>query len=248
MKKILVCQHVPHELLGTLNPLLKKSGFRIKYVNFGRHPHFKPTLQGYDGLIILGGPMNCDEVEKYPYLAHEVDFIRKALDEKMPILGICLGAQLMARALGAKVVPNGQKEIGWYPLTLTEEGKKDPLLRHLNGIKQVFQWHGDTFDIPNGASHLASSPLCKNQAFRFSNKAYALQFHLEVDQAMIERWLKVPTNQAELEFLTDKINPHQIKNETKEHIDALMKKGVLVFGEWIKLFGSKTKKIILPSR
>lgn len=248
MKKILVCQHVPHELLGTLNPLLKKSGFRIRYVNFGRHPHLKPSLAGYDGLIILGGPMNCDEVDKYPHLAHEVDLIQKALGEKMPILGICLGAQLMARALGAKVTPNVKKEIGWYPLTLTGEGEKDPLFRHLKGIKRVFQWHGDTFEIPNGAPYLASSPLCQNQAFRYARNAYALQFHLEVERAMIERWLHVPANQAELEFLENEIDPHQIKEETKEYIDALMKRGLLVFGEWIKLFGEKTKKMVLPSR
>lgn len=248
MRKILVCQHVAYELLGTLNPLLKESGFRIKYVNFGRSPEARPSLDDYDGLVVLGGPMNCDEVEKYPNLSHEVRLIQEAIVKKKPVLGICLGAQLMARALGAPVKPNPQKEIGWYPLSLTNEGEKDPLLRHLKELKNVFQWHGDTFDVPKGAVPLASSPLCAHQAFKYGDKAYALQFHLEVDQAMIERWFAVENNQAELEFLKDEISPQKIKEETKHSIDPLIEKGKLVFKEWTKLFGEEKKKRILPSR
>ncbi len=248
MRKILVCQHVPHELLGTLNPLLKESGFRIKYVNFGRNPEARPSLEDYDGLVVLGGPMNCEEVEKYPNLSHEVRLIQEAIDKKKPVLGICLGAQLMARALGAAVKPNPEKEIGWYPLNLNTEGEQDILLRHLKGLVRTFQWHGDTFDIPRGAISLASSPLCANQAFKYGDKAYALQFHLEVDQAMIERWFTVDNNREELEFLKDKIFPQQIKEETKNYINPLTEKGELVFKEWIKLFGEEKKKIVLPSR
>ena len=131
MKKILVCQHVAHEPLGTLNPLLKKAGLRIRYVNFGRYPHAEPSLKGYAGLIILGGPMNVDETDRYPHLAHEVRMIQEALRQNMPVLGICLGAQLMAKALGAKITRNPVKEIGWYDLKLTDEGKKDPLFAHI---------------------------------------------------------------------------------------------------------------------
>lgn len=248
MRKILVCQHVPHELLGTLNPLLKESGFRIKYVNFGRNPEARPSLDDYDGLVVLGGPMNCDEVEKYPNLSHEVRLIQEAIVKKKPVLGICLGAQLMARALGAPVKPNPQKEIGWYPLNLNTEGEQDILLRHLKGLVRAFQWHGDTFEIPHGAISLASSPLCANQAFKYGDKAYALQFHLEVDQAMIERWLKVENNREELEFLKDKISPLTIQQETPQYIDTLMQTGERLFKEWVKLFGQEKKKKVLPSR
>lgn len=248
MKKILVCQHVSHEPLGILNPLLKKSGFRIKYINFGRHPDLRPSLKDYHGLVILGGPMNCDEVEKYPNLTHEVSLIQQALEAKKPILGICLGAQLMARALGAKVTCNPQKEIGWYPITLTDEGKKDPLFFHIRDIERVFQWHGDTFEIPQGAIHLASSPLCANQAFRFGTNAYALQFHLEVDEAMIKRWLTISTNREELEFLKDKIDPERIKKETPAYMAPLTRKGEALFREWIKFFGKEKKIRLLRSR
>ena len=124
MPKILVFQHVAHEILGTLDPLLKKYGFRIRYVNFGRSNYKIPDLENYNGLVILGGPMNVDEVEDYPYLIPEVEAIKKAIDLDMPILGICLGSQLIAKALGSKVYKNNIKEIGWYKISLTEEGEK----------------------------------------------------------------------------------------------------------------------------
>lgn len=247
-KKVLVLQHVAHELLGTLNPLLKNAAFRIKYINFGRHPHEKPSLEGYDGLVILGGPMNCDEIDVYPFLAHEVKLIQQAFHQNMPILGICLGAQLMARALGAIVTKNPQKEIGWYPLTLTEAAKKDPLFKVFTSLTHVFQWHGDTFEIPEGATYLASSPLCKNQAFCFNKNAYALQFHLEVDEPMILRWLKVPANEREIEFMGVDINPEKIAHDTKKYIGDLTRVGNLVFKEWIKLFGKSRSVARLPSR
>lgn len=248
MPKVLVFQHVAHELLGTLNPLLKEAGFRIKYINFGRHPDIRPTLDGYDGLVILGGPMNCDQVNLYPFLAHEVKLIQQAFKQNMPILGICLGAQLMARALGAKVTQNSHKEIGWYPLALTQQAKKDSLFKELDSLTHVFQWHGDTFEIPEGAIYLGSSPLCKNQAFCFNKNAYALQFHLEVDEAMILRWLKVPDNRKEIEFMGCEVNPEVIANDTKKYIGDLARVGLKLFKEWMKLFGELQSVTRLPSR
>jgi GMP synthase (glutamine-hydrolysing) len=116
MKKILVCQHVPYEILGTLNPLFKSQGCRIRYLNFGRHPDAKISLEGYHGLVILGGPMNVDQESRYPHLTHEMELIEQALKKDLPILGICLGAQLIAKVLGAEVRPNSAKEIGWHPV------------------------------------------------------------------------------------------------------------------------------------
>lgn len=235
-RKLLICQHVPYELLGTLNPLLKKEGFRIKYVNFGRHPHLKPSMDDYDGLIVLGGPMNCDEIEKYPNLSTEIGLITRAIETKKPVLGICLGAQLIARALKASVAPHTEKEIGWYSLALTQAGQKDPLLSHLSQVPAVFQWHGDTFEIPEGAVHLATSPSCKNQAFKYLETTYALQFHLEVDEAMIRRWLTIDSNLEELEFLRDKIRPERILEETPFYIHQLNATAQQVFQAWTALF------------
>jgi GMP synthase (glutamine-hydrolysing) len=248
MAKLLVCQHVPFEILGTLNPLFKSSGFRIRYVNFGRQPDAKPSLDGYQGLVILGGPMNANQVRRYPHLATEVHLIEEAVERGMPVLGICLGAQLIAKALGAEVKGNQQKEIGWYDVSPTEKGKNDPLLRHLGKVEKIFQWHGDTFGVPREAVHLASSPACSNQAFRFRDNVYGLQFHLEVDERMIERWLNVPMHKKEIESLKGKIDPQVIRHETKLYIGRLKQLSDKTFGEFIKLFGVQKKRQRLASR
>lgn len=248
MPRLLVFQHVAHEILGTLDPLLRNAGFRIKYVNFERHPDAEPSLVGYDGLIVLGGPMNVDEVEKYPNLDTEVKLIRNAVEREMPILGICLGSQLLAKALGAKVRKNSEKEIGWYDLTPSGDGKKDPLISNFADLEKIFQWHGDTFDLPEGAKLLASSPLCNNQAFRFGDNVYGFQFHLEVDKPMIERWLNVPDNKKEIEELNGKIDPDVIRSDTPQHIARLHQLSKSVFGNFIELFGYNKKRHTLPSR
>lgn len=248
MPRLLVFQHVAHEILGTLDPLLRDAGFRIKYVNFERHPDTVPNLEGYDGLIVLGGPMNVDEVESYPNLKTEVDLIRLAIDKEMPVLGVCLGSQLLAKALGASVVKNSEKEIGWYDVSPTGEGLEDSLLSNFMQTEKIFQWHGDTFDLPEGAKLLASSPLCKHQAFKYGDRVYGFQFHLEVDKPMIERWLRVPENKKEIEDLKGKIDPDQIKAETPEYISRLNDLSNLVFSDFLELFGYNKKRQTLPSR
>lgn len=248
MGKLLVCQHVPYEILGTFNPLLKEQGFRIHYVNFGRTPDAQPKLEGYQGLVILGGPMCVDQSDRYPHLNHEIKLIEQALKQDIPILGICLGAQLMAKTLGSWVGPNQEKEIGWYDLELTKEGHEDPLLSHLKPLEKIFQWHGDTFTLPQGAVHLATSPTCNQQAFRYGNKAYGLQFHLEVDEPMIERWLKVPGHMEELAALKGKIDPQKILRETPQYIGRLKELSRLAFSEFIKTLGFEKKYRTPPSR
>ena len=248
MNKVLVCQHVAYEILGTLNPLLKDHGLRIRYVNFDRHPDKRLQLSGYDALVILGGPMNLDQKDEYVHLEHEIDLIRAALDRDIPILGICLGAQLIAAALGASIYRSPVKEIGWYDLCLTEAGKSDPLLAPLKDCKKIFQWHGDTFDIPEGAVHLAKTTDCPNQAFRYGDRVYAFQFHLEVDEAMIYRWLKVPRHLQELAELEGKIDPEQIRAETPQHIAKMKQIGTQAFEAFIALIGAPRKARSLPSR
>ena len=130
MRNLLVCQHVPYEPLGTLNPLLKREGYRIRYVNFGRHPDAEPTLDGYNGLVILGGPMSAMDTERHPHLAVEMNLVRAAVERDLPVLGICLGAQLIAKALGAEVRRADECEIGWYPLSVTEGAESDPVFGH----------------------------------------------------------------------------------------------------------------------
>lgn len=248
MKRLLVFQHVPHEILGTFNPLLKAAGFRIRYLNFGRTPDAKPNVEKYDGLIILGGPMCVDQVDGHPHLLTEIEAIRTAMELHMPVLGICLGAQLIAKALGAKVRRSPVKEIGWYDVTPTPEGEKDPLFGCFSGTEKIFQWHGDTFDIPHEAVHLATSPDCANQAFRFGDRTYGLQFHLEVDEALIERWLQTPVHVRELEHLEGRISADRIRAETQQYIADSTLLGERLFGEYIRLFSSRVRRVALPSR
>ena len=248
MRKLLVCQHVPHEILGTLNPLLKRAGFRMRYVNFGRHPDAQPSLDGYDGLVVLGGPMSAYDDTRLPHLRTEMKLIEAALQRNLPILGICLGAQLIARTLGARVFANHTKEIGWYDVHPSAHAEDDPLIGEFNQAEKIFQWHGDTFEIPTGATHLASSFACGNQAFRYEAQVYAFQFHLEVDEPMILRWLKVPENRREIQSLHGDIDPDQIHRETVYYIDRLHELSDHVFGQFIALFGADKARRRLLSR
>lgn len=174
--------------------------------------------------------------------------IEQALQKDLPVLGICLGAQLIAKTLGARVYENDEKEIGWYDVSPTVMARSDPVAVHFREREKLFQWHGDTFDIPEGAVHLASSPLCANQAFRYGPNVYALQFHLEVDEPMIERWLTVPMHVKEIESLDGKIDPQTIRRETPGHIQRLKELSDRTFGEFIKLFGSAKTRRRLGSR
>ena len=236
MKKILVCQHVAYEILGTLNPLLKNRGFRIQYVNFGRHPEQQPAIDKYHALIILGGPMNVDETKRYPHLAYEIKMIEQAMKLNIPVLGICLGAQLIARALGAKVSKNPQAEIGWYDINKTKLGEEEHVFKHFSANEKIFEWHSDTFEIPNGAAHLASSPTCDSQAFCYGENIYGFQFHLEVDQAMIERWMKLPNHSKELLNLKGSTGCAEIRRGNQAYLERLIQLSELTFSELLNIF------------
>jgi GMP synthase (glutamine-hydrolysing) len=248
MKKLLVLQHVAHELLGTLNPLLKRAGFRIRYVNFARHPDAQPSLEGYDGLVILGGPMSVNDAHRLPHLTIEMKLIEQALKTNRPVLGICLGAQLIAKTLGAAVYQNPHKEIGWYDVSPTDEARRDPLLSTFRQTEKIFQWHGETFEIPKSTRHLAFSTLCAQQAFRYETNVYGFQFHLEVDAPMIHRWLRVAENRMEIASMGEDNNPESIQSETPTHIGRLMRLSEIVFGEFIDLFGIEKKVRYLSLR
>jgi GMP synthase (glutamine-hydrolysing) len=246
--KILVFQHVPFEPLGTLDPLLKNAGFRIRYVNFARDSNQAPSLDGYSALIVLGGPMNVDQIEDYPNLATEVSLIQRALDRRISVLGICLGAQLLARALGSSVLPSRAREIGWHDVDLTAEGNDDPVLSAFNSRQQVFQWHEDAMELPDGAVHLASSDACEVQAFRYGESAYGFQFHLEVDHSLIDRWLDRAGHQAVPEEMSGTIDLSQIRNRTHDSIKPLMKLSDRTFSRWIDRFEIGARRRHLPSR
>jgi len=211
VKAVYVLQHVPHETLGRLESHFGAAGGPWREVAMFRWQTAETPWDWAQlaGLVVLGGPMNVDQVAEYPFLQWEVGWIRETLRRKLPVLGICLGSQLMAKSLGAKVYANRVKEIGWYDIELTAP-VDDPLFGALSERYTVFQWHGDTFALPAGAIQLARSELCVQQAFRFGTNAYGLQFHVEVTAGMVDQWLNEAENQRELRGL-DYIEPAAIR-------------------------------------
>ena len=245
--KVLVFQHVPFEPLGTLDPLLKDAGFRIRYVNFGREPEQRPDLDRYEALIVLGGPMNADQINTYPNLLTEVDIIREAVEEGMSVLGICLGAQLLAKALGGSVSRNEVREIGWCDVEMTAAGLQDPVLSTFAPTQEVFQWHEDGITLPADCELLASSPASRVQAFRYGDHAYGFQFHLEANRPLIERWLSVPAHAETLQEVGH-IDPDAIRAQTDSSIEPLQALSKATFSRWIDRFEVGPRRHHLPSR
>jgi len=248
MRKLLVFQHVAYEPLGTLDAQFKAAGFRIRYVNFARTGTQRLDIDRYHGLVVLGGPMSVNDTSRYPHLIAEIDAIAAGLASGIPTLGICLGAQLIAAALGAAVRPNAVKEIGWSAVHPTAAAAHDPLFRHLQSTEHIFQWHGDTFELPHGATLLAETRACKHQAFRYGDDVYGLQFHLEVDPPLIDRWLATPGMRRELEALADSTSEARIREETRRHIAGAMRLSREVFGAFIARFFGWRRRRALPSR
>lgn len=185
----LILQHTVQERSGIFAAILQERGWRQETLPLFDGAAFPSSPDGFDLILSLGGPMSASQERAYPFLKKERAFLHQALKRGQPVLGICLGAQLMARALGARVYPGPHKEIGWYWLNQTPAGRSDPLFSHLDPFFLVFQWHGETFDLPSGAVCLAGNRPYPHQAFRFGARAYGLQFHLELDLALLKSWL-----------------------------------------------------------
>jgi GMP synthase (glutamine-hydrolysing) len=222
---VLVFRHVPFEDIGLIRPALEESGISIEYADLERKAT-PPDITRFAGLIFMGGPMCAND--DLPYLRHELALIRQAAERSQPVLGVCLGAQLMAKALGARVYPNPVKEIGWFDVHRTPAGAEDPLLSEFHSPEPVFQWHRDTFDLPGGATRLAYSDACINQAFRIGTHMYGLQFHLEVTPAMIADWCDQDINCGDVRELTCPID----SNRNSARLRTLAGS---VFGNWCKL-------------
>lgn len=242
MSRILVFQHVAAEPLGTLDPLIRRRGHRVKFVNFERSPDAQPKIDRYRGLIVLGGPMNVEDRDQRPHLQTEIAVIGDALAQGKPVLGICLGAQLLAHALGAEVRRHSISEIGWYDLATTEHGRSDPVLAPLGALAPVFQWHGYSFDLPAGATHLARTASCENQAFRHGENAYGFQFHLEMNKPLIERWLNLPSYRDDLIAAGLGRDADAIRVDTYTRIDAMQDAAHAVFNNFLDLIGTPARR------
>ena len=184
MKTACAIRHVPFEDLGYFAAPLEEAGYAIRYLEAGLDA--PDAADNADLLVVLGGPIGVYQTEAYPFLADEIAVVRRRLADGRPTLGLCLGAQIMVAALGGRVFPGGTKEIGWSELTLTDAGRASPLAA-LDG-RPVLHWHGDTYELPDGAVNLASSAVYEQQAFAVGDHGLALQCHPEVTAEGLERW------------------------------------------------------------
>ncbi len=195
--RILVLQHHPEEGPGTLGDFLLKKGADIKTVHAHKGEMPPGESAGFAALISMGGPMNVYEEERYPWLAEENRLLAQAAKAGLPVMGVCLGAQLLAKALGAKVVRSPGEEIGWYQAKLTPAAAADPLLAGVAPTVPVLQWHGDMFQVPEGGRLLATGEPCPHQAFGYKN-AYGFQFHIEVTPGILKQWFPGEERQKEI--------------------------------------------------
>ncbi|MBI1620835.1 glutamine amidotransferase [Aquamicrobium zhengzhouense] len=223
----LALRHVGFEDLGSFEIPLKEAGYAIEYIDIAeRDPATLDPLDA-DLFFILGGPISVYDHADYPFIAAEIELLRVRLGADLPTLGICLGAQMMAAALGARVYPAPEREIGWSALDLSETGGRN-FLDALRDVP-VLHWHGDTFDLPAGTNRLASTTICQNQAFSRGPNVLALQFHPEVDGERFERWLVGHAS----ELATIGINPSVLRSDASRHSSKLRKAGTDLLAGWL---------------
>ncbi len=229
--RALALRNVSIESPGTFGEFLKRNGFTIDDIDLSKGERCPATADGYDVTLIMGGPMNVYEEDKHPFLADELRLLQEAAKNGRKVIGFCLGCQMIARALGAKVTKNPVKEIGWMPVMLTDAGKREPLLAGLPETLTVFQWHGDTFAVPAGAAHLVKSEACVNQAFRHGNML-ALQYHPEVEEADVRGW----SDEYLAELLRERgvRGKEQLVAETKRSFPRMLKDRDLFYGNLLR--------------
>ncbi len=229
----LAIRHVPFEDLGSFTPVLRERGFAVGYRDAGLDDLGARDLVDADLLIVLGGPIGVYETREYPFLKGEISVVERRLKLGRPVLGLCLGAQIMAKALGARVYKGKRKELGWSPLALTEAGRRSPLAE-LGGRTSVLHWHGDTFDLPHGAERLASTRPYPNQAFAWGNQTLALQCHIETTVRGLQRWFIGHT----LEIATTRgVNVETLRRETRRLGPRLEERGPRVLKAWLDGLG-----------
>jgi GMP synthase (glutamine-hydrolysing) len=235
MKTAAAIRHVHFEDLGTFEPTLREHGYAVRYFDAGVDDLRSDEVRDADLLIVLGAPVSAYEEDRYPFLTHELAILERRLAAGRPMLGICLGAQLFARAMGTRAYPGPAKEIGWAPLVFTEAGKQS-VLRHLEGVP-VLHWHGDTFDLPAGSELLASTAICRNQAFTLGRNVIAFQFHPEASVKHFERWLI--GHACELSGVPG-LSTNKLRSDTERFAPLVEPRGQRCLAEWLSNLRSRS--------
>ena len=231
MPTVYALQHVAAEPLGIIGEVLEASGIGAEYIQVFAGEAVPGDMTAAAGLVVMGGPMGVYEQAEYPFLSQEIRLIEAALEAEKPVLGVCLGSQLLASALGAEVKKGDDKEIGWFPVALTEAACADGLFSEVERSFTAYHWHGDMFDLPGGAVSLASSARTQCQAFVYGVRSYGLLFHLEATRKIVEDMVRGFAGELDEE----KIEGAQIIAQTREYLPQLQRIGTPVFQRWASL-------------
>jgi GMP synthase (glutamine-hydrolysing) len=231
----LVLRNAPAEGLGLVANAMRDYGVHHRYLDPPRGDALPKDLRGIGGLVVLGGPQAAYDVDKHAWLAAEVALIERAVTAGRPVLGICLGAQLIAQVLGSRVYAGERREVGWHPIRLTDDGKDDPLFFGAPEELTVFQLHGDTYELPPDAVNLATSSAFEQQAFRWGELVYGFQFHMEFTDAIIGR---LATEADSQRYITEAgVDPKQLVADSPKHVAALTEVAEQVFGRFFQQCG-----------
>lgn len=239
---VLFIKHIDIEGPGTIADFLDDNKLLYTVIDVSSGDKLPKLKKDFRAVICLGGPMNVYEEEKYRFLKEEDIFLRRVVEDEVPFLGICLGAQLIAKATGARVKKNPEKEIGWYKIVLNDHGLKDDLFKDFPEVFNVFQWHGDTFGIPSGGKRLAFSECCQNQALKYGSNIYGIQFHVEVTKTMIAQW--ADAYKGELDSLKGIVSDKQKMLEDYDKLSKIyMKQAEQFYVNFFTIAGLLKKKI-----
>jgi GMP synthase-like glutamine amidotransferase len=230
----LVLQHVACESPGAYEEVLRERGWSSTCVELDEGESLPETL-AFDGVIVMGGPMSANDDPDLPWLAAEKRLIAEAALDGVPVWGVCLGAQLLAASLGARVYAGAEPEVGISAVTLTSAASSDPVFARVPEMLPTLQWHGDSFELPDGATLLAESALYRNQAFRVGDAAYGLQFHLEVSEQMAAKWLELPAYGAALERALGRDGAARLIGDIGRRGDEILAHGREIFARWLSL-------------
>lgn len=234
MAKVLVLQHSPYEPLGIIVHTLRRMKFRMRYVNFYRNPEQRIDIARYDAMVVLGGQQHPNQIDAFPFLRHEIELICSALQRDTPVLGICLGSQLLNLALGGSCYSLSRAEYGWHRLSQMKDAQFSPSFTEGT---YVFQWHQYASRLSKDASCILENENCV-QAFRFNN-SLGLQFHLEVDEALIRRWLQHPDYIEHLKKHIGPIEMKKIHRDTERYLSQSMNVGQDIFRQFCEGVGKK---------